>query len=437
MAKRSEEVTLNKKVAMNIRSHFCCATIILGLSPAHLFAADWPQWRGPDRDGTSRETGLLQEWPSDGPKLLWTADNLGRGYSTPSVAGDRIYLLANEGVQNEYVQALDSRTGDRLWVARLGNVGNPDQQPPFFGARSTPTVDGDHLYALGSDGDLACLDAATGRIRWQRNLRSEFGGRPGTWAYAESPLIDGNRLICTPGGADATIIALDKQSGEVIWRSPMPEADDAAYASPIVVEVDGVRQYVQLLQKGLVGVEARSGRLLWRYSRPTSAFNANIPSPVTGNGLLYCGSAGTGGGAIRLKLNQGTIQVEELYFGSRYPTAIGGVVRVGDHLYGTTAQAMLCFDFASGEVKWQERAIGAAAICHVDGRLYLRGENGEVALVVPDPAGYVEKGRFTPPNMPERAGPMERAWAYPVVANGRLYLREHDLLWCYDVKATQ
>jgi outer membrane protein assembly factor BamB len=421
---------------MNAMSQSRCAACLSAFIAFNLIAADWPQWRGPDRNGTSSERGLLQEWPPDGPPLLWTATRLGRGYSTPSVVGDRIYLLANEGIENEYVQALRTRDGQRLWTTRIGNVGNPDQQPPYFGARSTPTVDGPYLYALGSDGDLACIESATGAIRWQRNLRSEFGGRPGAWAYSESPLIDGNRLICTPGGADATIIALDKRSGEILWRSPMPEADDAAYASPIMIEIDGVRQYVQLLQKGLVGVEAQSGRFLWRYDRPVSAFNANIPSPVAANGLLYCGSAGTGGGAIRLEVNQGTVQIEELYFGSRYPTAIGGVVRVGDHLYGTTPQAMLCFDFASGQILWQERVPSAAAICYADGRLYLRGENGEVALVVPEPAGYIEKGRFTPPNIPDRAGPMERAWAHPVVANGRLYLRDHDFLWCYDLRAT-
>lgn len=398
-------------------------------------AADWPQWRGPARNGVSAETGLLQEWPQEGPKLLWQVTHAGSGYAAPAVVGDRIYLLGNEGLENEFVQALDTKDGQRVWSTRLGNVGNPKQNPNFPAARSTPAVDGKFLFALGSDGDLACIETATGKARWRKNLRTEFGGKPGEWAYAESPLVDGDRLICTPGGAQATLVALDKESGDVIWKCATPEADEPGYASAVVVEAGGVRQYVQLLQKGLVGVDARTGRLLWRFGKAVSKYGANIPSPVAAGDIIYCGSAGTGGGAVKLTTGDGGVTAETLYFEAKLPTAIGGAVKVGDWLFGTTGQAMLCAEFATGQIKWEERAFGAAAMVLADGRLYLHAENGEVGLVEPQADAYREKGRFTPPDRPKRISPMEKPWAYPVLAHGRLYLRDHGMLWCYDVKA--
>ena len=396
---------------------------------------DWPQWRGPNRDGISQEKGLLQRWPHAGPKLVWKAADNGSGYSTPAVVGDRLYLLANDGLKNEFVAAISAGDGKRIWSTRLGNVGQPNQKPSFPAARSTPTVEGDVLYALGSDGDLACLDTDSGKIRWRKHLRNDFGGKPGTWAYAESPLIDGETLVVTPGGREATLIALHKKTGEVIWKSPVPGGDEAAYASALAVEVGGIRQYVQLLQKGLVGVEAKTGKFLWRFDKPVSRYNANIPTPVFGDGVAYAGSAGTGAGAVQLKARDGGVAAELLYFEASLPTAIGGAVKVGDYLYGTTGSALLCLEFRTGQVKWKERALGAASICYADGRLYLHGENGAVALVEASPAGYREQGRFTPPDPPKRINRMEKAWAYPVVAGGKLYLRDHGCLWCYEIRA--
>jgi outer membrane protein assembly factor BamB len=348
--------------------------------------------------------------------------------------GDRLYLLANEGLANEFVAAVSAKDGKRIWTARLGNVGQPNQNPKFPAARSTPTVEGEVLYALGSDGDLASVETATGKVRWRKHLRNEFGGKPGVWAYAESPLVDGHTLVCTPGGSDATVLALNKNTGEVLWKCALPEGDEAAYASAIVVETGGIRQYVQLLQKGLVGVDAKSGKFLWRFAKPVSRYNANIPTPVASGDIVYVGSAGTGGGAVKLQAKDGGVVAEPIYFEAKLPTAIGGAVKVGDFFYGTTAQAMLCVDFKTGAVKWEERALGAASICFADGRLYLHGENGEVALVEPTAEGYRERGRFTPPEPPAHSNPMEKAWAYPVVANGRLYIRDHGCLWCYAVK---
>ena len=411
------------------------ALFLLSLAVSSAQANDWPQWRGPQRNGVSLETGLLKEWPKEGPRLAWQAGDVGSGYAAPSVVGDRLYLLGNEGSEKEFVQALSAQDGKRLWSTPLGKVGNPKQNPNFPAARSTPTVEGDVLYALGSDGDLACVEIVSGKVRWQKNLRSEFGGKPGEWAYSESPLIDGDALICTPGGSEATIVALKKKSGDLLWKCAAPGGDEAAYASAIVVEAGGVKQYVQLLQKGLVGVEAKTGKFLWRYPKATSRYGANIPTPLFSDGYIYAASAGTGGGLVKLKAKDGAVEAEQVYFDLKMPTAIGGVIKVGDSLYGTTGQALLCLDFATGQVKWEDRALGAASLCYVDNRLYLHGENGEVALVEPAAQGYREKGRFNPPDQPTRSAPMEKAWAYPVVANGRLYLRDHGKLWCYDVKA--
>jgi outer membrane protein assembly factor BamB len=290
------------------------------------------------------------------------------------------------------------------------------------------------LYALGSDGDLVCLENAGGKIRWQKNLLTDFAGKSGIWAYSESPLIDGDAVVCTPGGSEATMVALNKKDGAVIWKCAVPEGDEAAYSSAIVVESGGIKQYVQLLQKGLVGVDAKSGKLLWRYGKPVSPYNANIPTPVASDGTIYVASAGTGGGSVKLKTSGDKIEPEQLYFTAKLPTAIGGTVKVGDYLYGTTGQAMLCIEFATGDVKWQERALGPASLCYADGRLYLHGENGDVALVEPSSESYRELGRFTPPGQPEHTNMSEKAWAYPVVANGQLYIRDLDSLWCYDVK---
>lgn len=413
-------------------------TRLIGMVAISLFvpslpADDWPQWRGPQRNGVSQEKGLLPEWPKDGPTLLWSVADLGAGYSTPAVVGDRFYLLGNEGLENEYVEARSAKGGQRLWSSRIGKVGNPKQEPNYPAARSTPTVEGNILYALGSDGDLVCLETEAGKERWRKHLRTDFGGKPGEWAYAESPLIDGDQLICTPGGTNATLVALNKKTGAEIWRCAVPGGDAATYASAIVVEAGGIRQYVQFLAKGLVGVDAKTGKFLWRYEKTALGSPAVILTPMAEQDLIYSGAYRAGGGLVKLRVNNGNVEPEQLYFSPKLPVGVGGVVKVGEYLYGSTGQAYLCVEFASGTVKWEDRALAPAASCFADGRLYLHGENGDVALVEPTPEGYREKGRVTPPEQPKRANAMEKPWAYPVVANGRLYIRDGVKLWGYDV----
>jgi outer membrane protein assembly factor BamB len=413
------------------------ALLAIGLSitATPLRAKDWPQWRGPNRDGKSQETGLLKEWPKGGPKLLWQQKNIGGGYSTPAVVGDRIYLLSNEGLENEFAQALSAKDGSRAWSKPIGKVGNPKQDPNYPAARSTPTVVGDVLYALGSDGDLVCLETVGGKERWRKSLRADFGGKPGEWAYAESPLVDGEAVICTPGGSEATVVALNRKSGDVLWKCPVPGGDEAAYASAIVFEAVGVKQYVQFLQNGLVSVDAKTGKFLWRHDKTAKGSPAVIITPLADNGHIYSGAYRVGGGSIKPVMKDGAVKIEEIYFSPKLPVGIGGVVKVADYLFGSTGQGLLCVEFKTGEIKWEERALGPASWLFADGRLYLHGENGDVAIIEPSPEAYREKGRFTPPEQPKRANQMEKAWSYPVIANGRLYIRDVGSLWCYDIQA--
>lgn len=394
-------------------------------------AGDWPQWRGPNRDGISKESSLLKEWPREGPKLSWQVKGLGSGYSTPSVAKDRLYIVTNEGLDDEFVKCLSTTDGRQLWSTRIGKVGEPNQRPSYPGARSTPTVDGDSLFVLSSDGDIACIEAANGKIRWQKNVRSEFGGKPGRWAYSESPLVDGDHVICTPGGESATLLALNKKSGDVVWKSAVPGGDGAGYASIVTGNIAGRKQYVQFVEKGLVGVDAKDGAFLWRYDRVGQGSPANIPTPVVFEDYVFAGANRTGGALVKITEKSGKFNADEIYFASKMPTGIGGVVKVGRELYGTSGRAMLCLDFLTGQIRWEEGAIGAASSLFADGRIYLHGENGEVALVEATPEGYREKGKFTPPDMPERG--QSKSWAYPVLANGRLYIHELGTIWCYDV----
>jgi len=423
------------KKLLPVPAHKCFSALTGCILLVALLAANWPQWRGPHRDGISQETGLLKQWPAEGPTLVWEVDGLGDGFSTPAIVDDRIYLINNEGLENEFVQALDAKNGQQIWSKSIGKVGEPDQKPPYPGARSTPTIDGDLIFALGSAGDLACLNRNSGDIRWTKNLQTDFGGDPGEWAYSESPLVDGDTVAVTPGGKDATLIALNKNTGEPIWKAQVPEGDEAAYASIVIVDVGGVKQYVQFLEKGVVGVDAKTGKFLWRYDRTAANSPANIGTPVVKDDCVYTGTHFAGGGLIRIVPEGDGFKAEEVYFERKLPTAIGGAVLIDEYLYGTNRTAFTCLHFKTGEIKWtKDRGLAPASLCYADGMLYLHGENdGAVALVEATPDEYRERGNFTPAGIPEKG--QSKAWTYPVVADGRLYLHDWGKLWCYDVKA--
>jgi len=420
-----------------VNSRLVALAVVFSFFVTSVSAADWPQWRGPDRNGVSKESGLLKQWPAGGPKLLWQVNDLGDGYSTPVVVGNRIYMMSNRGLENEFVQAISADDGKVIWTTRVGNVGNPNQNPSYPKARSTPTIDGAFMYVLGSDGDLACLDAKTGKVRWSKNLRQEFGGQPGEWAYAESPLVDGDAVVVTPGGPQATMAALKKKTGAVIWKSAIPEGEPAGYASAIIVQAAGRKQYVQLLSKGMVGVDAQTGQFLWRY-KDVAKGPAQYFTPVARGEYVYCGALGVGGGMVHLKASGNEVVAEPVYFTRGLPNGLGGAVIVGDHLYGTeVGRKLLAVEFATGKVMWESADFGHASVAAADGHLYAHLLTGDFVLVEATPQGFREKGRFTPPNPPKHAQVgqyPEAAFAYPVIANGRLYLRDLGTLWAFDIK---
>jgi len=402
-------------------------------------AGDWPAWRGPNRDGLSKESGLLTSWPEDGPKLLWKIDGLGDGFSTPSVAGDRIFLMGTKGAgdakgkgKDEYLVALRESDGMRLWETLVGKMtgGHP-------GPRSTPTVDGDRLYVMSSDGKLLCADVATGKPHWTKDLRAELGGKAGGWAYTESPLIDGDTLICTPGGERATLAALDKHTGAIRWLGPVValEAEKrpyhtAGYSSVVAANILGMRQYVQFLSGGVVGLEAKTGKLLWHYDKPANT-TANISTPLwQGNRVFAASGYGTGGGQVEIVKKGDEFEAVEKYFLKNMQNHHGGMILLDGHFYGTNGKELLCVEWLTGKIAWQNRSVGKGSVAYADGHLYVRSEKGPVALVEATPAVYSEKGRFEQPDRSEK-----NAWAHPLVVGGRLYLRDWDVLLCYDVKS--
>ncbi|HSD45896.1 MAG TPA: PQQ-binding-like beta-propeller repeat protein [Pyrinomonadaceae bacterium] len=421
-----------------MKSRTLALGLILCSFVINVSAADWPQWRGPERSGVSKESGLLRQWPSGGPKLAWRVDDLGDGYSTPVVVGSRIYFLSNTGMENEFVQARSTVDGKVLWTTRIGNVGNPNQNPSYPKARSTPTIDGNYLYAFGSDGDIACLESKSGKIRWTKNVRKEFAGQPGEWAYAESPLVDGDLVVVTPGGPEATMVALNKKTGALVWKSAIPNGEPAGYASAIAVQAAGRKQYVQLLSKGMVGVDAKTGQFLWRYADVAKG-PAQYFTPVGRGEQVYCGALGVGGGMVHLKANANGVSAEQVYFKRGLPNGIGGAVVIGDHLYGTeVTQKLVAVEFATGKVLWEQENFGWGSVAAADGLLFVHMISGDIALVDATPEGFRDKGRFTPPDPPKKkqVGQYpEGAFAYPVIANGRLYIRDLGTLWAYNIKA--
>jgi len=399
---------------------------------------DWPQFRGPRQDAICRETGLLTEWPEDGPPLLWKLNGLGKGFSTISIVGGRLYTMgdrqAADGTESQFALAYDLATRRELWATR---VGPPHQDGP----RCTPTVVADKVYVLGTAGDLLCLEAASGKSLWHKNLASDFGGQMmSMWKFSESPLVDGQRLICTPGGPEASLVALDKDTGETIWKCVVPGIgergkDGAGYASAVVAEIAGVRQYVQLLGRGTIGVEAATGRFLWGYNRIANTV-ANIPSAVVrGDYVFTTTSYKTGSALLHIQRDGDEFRAEEVYFLSPkdFENHHGGVVLVGDYVYGGDGQNQghpVCLKWTTGEIAWKVRAPanGSAAVLYADGHLIFRYDRGLVALIEATPEAFRVKARFTPPTAD---GP---AWAHPVIHRGKLYLRHNDLLVCYDLR---
>ena len=387
---------------------------------------DWPSFDGPARDNISRETGLLSAWPAEGPALAWRANELGEGYASVAVAGGMVFTMGNVG-SSETVTALNLETGKIAWqqetaaASRL-QMGN--------GPRGTPTYDDGRVYALGGNGDLSCLDAESGKPVWRKNILQEFDGSNIRWGISESVLIDGDRLICTPGGSNGTIVALNKVNGKVLWRSMVPGKSPAGYSSAIIAEVGGVKQYVQFLHIGVVGVRADNGEFLWGNDASANG-TANCSSPLFGDNMVFSASGyGKGGAMVKLSARGKKVTAAPGYHTNKMENHHGGMVLLDGHVYGSSDPGVLrCLDLATGDVKWEHRSVGKGAITCADGHLYLRCEKGPVALVEASPAGYNEKGRFEQPDRSD-----SEAWAHPVVSHGKLFLRDQNLLLVYNVK---
>jgi outer membrane protein assembly factor BamB len=402
--------------------------LIAALSAVGLRADDWPSFRGPNRDGICREKGLLKEWPKEGPKLLWKVTGMGIGNSAPSLVGNVLYTMGQKD-DKEWVLALDvGREGKEIWASPIGPIRNDGNG--FPGPRSTPTIDGNRLYTLGIAGDIVCMELKHGKILWRRDAIKDFGGKfpRMSWGYAESVLVDGPLVVCTPGGATNTIVALNKNNGRLVWGSPV--GDPAAYASVIKVMVGKSKQYVNLTAKGVIGVAAKNGKFLWRYDAPASRV-ANCAACVTSGDTVFASSAyGTGGGLVRIVPSGSGFTAHQVYFTKKMQNHHGGMVLVDGYLYGCSGSGILtCLDYKTGDVKWTDRSSGKCSVLWADGMLYCRNENGPISLVEATPHGFHLKGRFDQPDRSDR-----NSWPYLVIANGVMYVRDQDVLLAYDVR---
>lgn len=383
---------------------------------------DWPQWRGRNRDGISTEKGLLKSWPPAGPSRLWQVGGAGQGYSSFAVAHGRLYTLgARDGT--EYVMAFDATTGKKVWETAHGSRFSNDQGD---GSRGTPVVDGTVVFSLGASGDLSAIDAASGKLSWKKNVLQQFRASNIRWGLSESPLVLQDRILINAGGQGASIVALRKTDGSVLWQSG---SDEAGYSSAVLHPLGGVPQAIYFTAERAVGVDTRDGRQLWSYNRVANR-TANIATPIVrGNRVFLSSDYGTGAALLELTPSGKSIDAREVYFTNEMRNHHASSVLVGDHLYGFSSAILTAMRFDTGEVAWRDRSVGKGSIVFADDRLYLFSERGVVGLAEANPQGYREHGRFT-----LQTGPSP-TWSHPVVANGRLYLRDQDTIYAYDVRA--
>jgi len=385
-------------------------------------ANDWPQWRGPNRDGISSERGLLKDWPAGGPPLAWKTSGAGEGYSSFATANGRLYTLGARG-GTEYVIAFDAASGKRLWESAHGQRFSNDRGD---GPRATPTIEGDRLYAYGASGDLSVMDTASGKVIWAVNVLKQFGGRNITWGLSESPLVLSDRILVNAGAPGASIVALKKTDGSVIWKS---EGDEAGYSSAILHEAGGVREAIFFTARRALGVDVNNGHVLWSYNRVANG-TANIATPIVRNNKVFLSSGyGTGAALLDLTAADGKISAREVYFTREMKNHHASSVVIGDYLYGFDDMILKAMQFDTGKVAWRDRSVGKGSLVFADDRLYLYSENGVVGLAEAVPDGYREHGRFQ-----LRTGNLP-TWSHPIVSGGKLYLRDQDTIYAYDVRA--
>lgn len=392
----------------------------------------WPQFEGPRRDNKSTATGLSKSWPDGGPKLLWRAEGIGQGYSSVAIGQGRIYTAGNLG-DATVITALDMN-GRKVWQAPNGLA--YEREVP--GSRGTPTLDGPRLYHLNGDGELECLDSQSGRRLWGVSLVKQFGGRRPIWGFAESVIVDGDRLIACPGGAKIAMVALDKHTGGTAWEC-QAAGDPPSYASPIVVDYRGLRQIVTMTAKSAIGVAAETGKFLWRYERETP-YDVNAASPVYHDGRVGIFTTwGRGTTLLKLKVRGHECNVEKVWHTSTMDIEHGGVVLVDGYAYGLAdgnhrKRQWSCLEWRTGKMMYQEPGFrgSCATLTYADGMLFLVGDRGEVSLQHVNPRKFDVASRFTLPK-----GAKGPVWARPVVYGGRLYLRHGEFLYAYAVLSTE
>lgn len=404
------------------------------LAPAVASAADpvredWPQWRGANRDGISRETGLLVDWRSRKPQRIWQVP-LGTGFSSFSVSEGRLYTLASID-RREYVFCLDAADGRTLWKVPSGATHRDTSGGD--GPRSTPTVDGDRIYTLGAEGMLQCLNAEDGSVRWKHDVLKEFGAENLNWGVSMSPLLNGDQLLVNVGAKGASIVAFNKHTGKVEWRA----LDDVAgYASPIKISVAGsgnatVEEFVFFCGKSLVGVSPKDGAEHWRHEWITTS-DMNIATPIYDPGtrmLFISASRDTGRcSAYRLTASDHGVRSEHLYTNKNMRNHYNGCLLVDGYIYGFDNSVLKCIRLADGEEMWRDRSVGKGSLVAAQGHLYVLGERGDLAVVEATHEAYREKGRF-------KALDSSRAWTPPALAQGRLYVRDLENAACIDISA--
>ncbi len=392
------------------------------------FGADWPQWRGDSRRDHSPDKGLLAQWPQEGPKQVWSFNNAGLGYAGFAIAKNSLFTMGLRDGQ-EFLIAVDASTGKELWSSSAGQ-----KYPNGWGdgPRMTPTVDGDRVFAIGGQGLLICVEAKNGKLIWSKNLVTDLGGQLQDWGYTESPLVVGDIVICTPGGAQGTLAGLDKSSGAVRWRTS-GLTDKAQYSSPILIQHDGQPQVVQLVMNRFFGVSPKDGSVLWKKDFPGRV--AVIPTPIYEDGIVYV-TAGYGVGceAVRLGTNN---SIAPLYSNKVMKNHHGGVVCVDGYLYGHSDGAgWVCQELKTGKEIWSHKGFGKGSVTYADGKLICLDErNGDVALVEASIQGWKELSRFKLAPLSSKRSSQGGIWPHPVVVNGRLYLRDQELLHCFNVKS--
>ncbi len=426
----------------------CLSTFVLfiGIGTAASVAPtvlgeDWPSFRGPNRTSVVNDPKLLKSWPVGGPKLLWEIAGAGRGYASLAIVDGKMYTLGDglstQKDTDEYLSCFDQSSGKQLWATKTGSPWTSGPKPDWHSSRSTPTVDEGLVYVVTPQGKLLCCKASDGKEVWRKDFEKDFGGKKDdVWGYSESVLVDGNKVICTPGGGKSTVVALDKKTGETIWTCKNPADIGAGHASVVISKVGNTKVYVQSTGSGLMGF-SEAGSLLWTY--PVAKTTAVIPTPIIRDDLVFMPVGYKKGGALvkQVPSSDGGVSVKEIYgLNTALANKHGGVILVGNHLYGDSDDKgqPYCADLMTGEIQWKrtDRGSGSGSAVVVAGgdRLYIRYQSGDMSLVEANPAEYKEVGSFKIPGSGERP-----SWSHPVILEGKLYLREQDKILCYDVRS--